>query len=240
MSLGPVILLPPSQGKRAGSRAGGRDEFAAALREPRGVVRAAARATSADLSEWARVIGARGPLLARYGGGVADGPTAPAWWRYDGVVWRHLDPATLDDAARGRILVPSALYGVTTSRDAIVDYRLTFSGSLDGVGRLDAFWRPLLAETVSAWCGRRTVVDLLALEQRRALDLTSSDVSVLIVEFLAPDGRRAAGHAAKAVKGVVARSLVTDGLTGIEDFRWRGWRARRSSDGVEIRAPRAG
>ena len=58
----------------------------------------------------------------------------PAWRRYNGVVWSHLDPVTSSPAHRRRILVPSGLYGVTTAQDHIGDYRMKMNAVLAPVG----------------------------------------------------------------------------------------------------------
>ncbi len=239
MSRGPVILLPPSQGKRSGGRRGGRDEFGVALGSARAMVREAVAAAAGDAEGFARIVGARGPTWERYRRGDLDGPTAPAWWRYDGVVWQHLEPESLGDAQRGRILIPSALYGITTGRDGLVDYRLTFDAALVGPGRLDAFWRPILGDVVRERCGSRPIVDLLPSEHRRALGALEGLPGRIPVDFVAADGRRAAGHAAKAVKGALARAVLLHGLDALPRFHWRGWRASSHESGVLVRAPGA-
>ena len=239
MSRGPVILLPPSQGKRPGGRRGGRDEFVAVLGPARARVRTAVPEAAPDAEGFARILGARGATLERYRDGDLDGPTAPAWWRYDGVVWQHLEPETLTDEQRGRVLVPSALYGVTTARDRLVDYRLTFDATVVGPGRLDAFWRPILGDLIREWSGGRPIVDLLPSEHRRALGALEGLPSLVPVDFVAADGRRAAGHAAKAVKGALARTILLWGLDAVPGFHWRGWRATYRESGVLVRAPGA-
>jgi cytoplasmic iron level regulating protein YaaA (DUF328/UPF0246 family) len=83
------------------------------------------------------------------------------------------------------------------------------------------------------------VVDLLPDEHRAAIDRDALARSTLVVRvsFVTRDGRNAAGHAAKAVKGIVARSVLTDGLSALEDFEWEGWTAQRKANGVQVIAP---
>ncbi|MCU1372838.1 MAG: hypothetical protein JWO68_124, partial [Actinomycetia bacterium] len=70
-------------------------------------------------------------------------------------------------------------------------------------------------------------VDLGALGRRR----------VVRVSFVASDGGSAVGHAAKAVKGVLARAVLLGGLDAVDGFRWQGWHAEVVGDEVLVSAP---
>ena len=246
--MGLHVLIPPSEGKADGGvRATTKGSFDASLGAARRTVRSALAETLAGATpaQQFRVLGVRGPLLDR--ALVASdqltrgrAPILPAWQRYEGVVWQHLDPATLRSAQRRRILVPSALYGVTTAEDPIADYRLKFDVRLEGVGRLDDFWRGAVTEAVVAVAHKGPVINLLPAEHDRALDHDelSRRCDVVTVTFVSASGAGAAGHAAKAVKGVVTRVLIQDGLDALEGFTWEGWTSRRVADGYAVRAPR--
>jgi cytoplasmic iron level regulating protein YaaA (DUF328/UPF0246 family) len=199
---------------------------------------AVARACAA---EGERVFATHGPALDRAWGAARDlvdgcAPLLPAYERYCGVVWTHLEPASLSLAQRRLLLVPSGLYGVTSAQDPVGDYRLKMSVTLTPLGRLDAFWHDPLSAAVATVTRGRTVVNLLPREHARALDVaTLAGASrVIDVVFVARDGSRAAGHAAKAVKGVLARRLLEGGVSALEGFAWRGWRVappgRRATD----------
>lgn len=241
------VLLPPSEGKASGgTRTTGEGPFDASLATPRRTVRRALTTTvaTASAATQSRILGVRGPLLERardatqaLGSGRA--PLLPAWQRYEGVVWQHLEPATLRPAQRRRILVPSALYGLTTADDLIADYRLTFGVRFGEVGRLDDFWRPHLTAALAGHVTRGTIVNLLPVEHDSALDheLLGESCTVVTVRFLAASGRGAAGHAAKAVKGVVARACLVAGLDILDGFTWQGWRVRRTVAGYDVKAP---
>ncbi len=192
----------------------------------------------------AKVFGAKGELLehalAVTGEMVAGtAPKLPAVERYDGVVWSHLDPATLTPDQQARIVVPSAVVGLSAGTDPVPDHRLTFAVSLPGLGRLDRWWRPHLTEALIRHADGTTVVDLLPNEHAAAIDLDAlgAKVDLVRVRFVAADGPRAAGHGAKAVKGMVARVVLTVGVAALERFAWEGWRSRRTPDGYEIVAP---
>ncbi len=237
--LRPFVLLPPSQAKRSGGRARrGGDTFGADLAAGRAsVLRALSDVVARGCpAEGERVFAARGATLERASVATRDlveghALVRPVHERYCGVVWTHLEPSSLTPAQRRRVLVPSGLYGVTSAQDLIADYRLTMSVDLAPLGRLDAFWRDRISAAVARATRAHTVVTLLPREHARALDTTvlSAASRVIDVTFVTPDGARAAGHAAKAVKGVLARRLLEDGVAALEDFAWRGWRvgARR-------------
>ena len=52
----------------------------------------------------------------------------PAWRRYSGVVWDHLDPASLTH--RAPIVVVSGLHGLVGAEDPLPDYRLKMSANV--------------------------------------------------------------------------------------------------------------
>jgi hypothetical protein len=241
----PIVLLPPSEGKApGGARHGGSGAFARRLARPRTAVRRALALALDDEAGAARVLGVRGDLLdvalvASRQLVAGRPPLLPAWQRYTGVVWGHLDPASLAAEHRERILVPSGLYGVTTAEDRIADYRLKLSVSLDGIGNLARFWRPSVTRALEDELAGRTVVAMLPEEHVAAVDLGRlAEVCELVeVRFVGPTGSRSVGHVAKATKGLAARATLLGGLPALEAFRADGWTARRTRTGVDIVGP---
>ncbi|HUP84731.1 MAG TPA: peroxide stress protein YaaA [Acidimicrobiales bacterium] len=221
------VLLPPSEGKAEGGNGRWRETsgtFGRRLGAARDEVVEALGATTLAPTK----LGARpGPLLDRVTNAnraVAEhrAKALPAHLRYTGVVWEHLRPATLDAHLRRRILVPSALLGLVTAEDPVPDHRLKFDVPLDGIGRLDRFWRAHLTNTIKHHVRPRdTVVELLPQEHAAAIDL--EDVAkrrhVVRTTFAG-----ITGHDAKAVKGALARHLLTHGLDD-EPFAWNGWQS---------------
>ncbi len=234
----PFVLLPPSQAKRPGGRvARVGDTFGAELEATRELVRDALAGVvaRASASEGQRVFAARGATLERAWGTARDlvagrALVRPAHERYCGVVWTYLEPASLTAAQRRRLLVPSGLYGVTSAQDPVAEYRLGMSVDLAPLGRLDAVWRDPLSAAVADVARGATVVNLLPREHARALDVTTlaGVVRVVDVVFVARGGARAAGHAAKAVKGALARRLLEGGVAALDGFAWHGWRVDRA------------
>ena len=198
---------------------------------------------NAPPEEVGRVLKVRGALLTRAIDATRDlvagrATTLPAWRRYSGVVWERLDPASLTSLERRRLMVPSALYGVTGGEDPVADYRLTMSAALAPLGNLATFWRPRLVPVLGPRLRGRTVVDLLPREHEAALDVAAlTGVTWISVRFVTADGSRSVGHDAKAVKGVLAREVLIRGLEALEDFEWFGWRSRLGTHGVEVIAP---
>ncbi len=246
MSRAPYILLPPSESKEPGGRReAAPGSFDSALAQQRHAMRQALERTLAGATpeQAAKVLNVRDANLERAlvaARQLFDGsaPLLPAWRRYSGVVWTHLDPASLHHHQRRRLLVPSGLYGLTSGTDAIADYRLTMKVSLDGVGNVAKYWRSCLTRVLEE-LPEAAVVSLLPREH--AMALGTSDVlsrRLVAVSFVRHDGEGVAGHDAKAVKGVVARRVVVDGLAGLEGFHWRGWRGSVSEGRYVVRAPR--
>jgi cytoplasmic iron level regulating protein YaaA (DUF328/UPF0246 family) len=241
------VLLPPSLTKapdgRHSARAGLFDEV---LAEPRRRVREAlhARVASASPKELEALLHARGPLLTKAleSSERLGGPASrwlPAWRRYQGVVWTHLDPTTLAVADRRRVLVPSGLYGLVSSEDPIGDYRLGMNASLPPLGRLSTFWRETLTELLGSYKPRVPLVNFLPLEHAASIDLValSQRRPVITVQFVSSRDDRAIGHDAKAVKGVLARQVLVEGLASLDATTWRGWTTRREGNSVVVYAP---
>ncbi len=238
------ILLPPSETTASGgSRERGSGVFDRPLRRLRADVRAGIKEVLAegDLQVLARVMNARGDLLER---GIATakqtitgrGLVMPAWQRYEGVVWGHLAPDALSDEQRSRILIPSGLYGLNAADDLIEDYRLTMKVTLPGVGSLASYWREAVATLLNSHDG--PLVNLLPKEHEVAsgLNLVAPE-RMTTVAFVQASGTGAAGHDAKAVKGVVGAVLLQKGWRGLSRFTWRGWVANESDEGWRVVAP---
>jgi hypothetical protein len=218
-----LLLLPPSEGKAEGGRRTARSDGSTGWTPRAG--RFGRRAAVAELRErivaaLAGVGGGDGTLLGLKEGDLLDraraantslvgSPTLPAWQRYTGVVWDHLDPATLDAAARRRIVVVSGLLGVAAGDDPVPDYRLKMNVALPGVGKLSAVWSDEVSAAIARAGRSRVIVDLLPNEHRAAW-APPPGADHLRVELVDPSGRPG-GHFAKAAKGRLARALLIDG-----------------------------
>ena len=209
------LLLPPSEGKAEGGRGrwdpgAGRQATFRALGDRRAQV---ARALAAVGGGDEKLLGVGGAHLARAQSAntsLLGAPTLPAARRYTGVVWDHLDLASLDAAARTRatssIAVVSGLLGVVGVDDQVPDYRLKMGASLAPMGKLSTWWRPAMSEAINTWARRRVVIDLLPQEHRAAW--VPEGVQGVSVSFVERSGK-VAGHDAKAAKGRLARHVLT-------------------------------
>jgi cytoplasmic iron level regulating protein YaaA (DUF328/UPF0246 family) len=245
------VLLPPSEGKADGGTgtfdpAGGTFDLLGPSR--REVIEQLAKEVSTrDEEGRTKILGVRGALADRAAAAtdaLAAGtvPALAARRRYTGVVWEHLDAGTLTRSQAARVLVPSALLGITTGADPVPDYRLKFTVALAGLGRLDRFWRDELTDALAEHVAGRCVVDLLPAEHAAAIDWDRLGAACDLrrVRFVTADGRAGAGHAAKAAKGRWARAVLDEGVTVLDRGTIAGWRVTspKGSPTVTITAPR--
>ncbi|MBD3943374.1 peroxide stress protein YaaA [Microbacterium sp. NEAU-LLC] len=215
-----LILLPPSETKRAGGAARPLDASRLALPELAGrreAVVTALVALSADDDAAARVLKLgpkqRGEIAVN--AALRDAPTMPAVDRYTGVLYDALGAASLPSASRrwlgAHVLIHSAPFGPVGALDAIPAYRLGAGASLPGSPPLRRVW----AEAVSA--------ALEALDPRFVLDLRSEAYVALgpVPDGIAsrylrvvdegPDGAvRALNHFNKHAKGALVRRLADE------------------------------
>lgn len=220
----PLLLLPPSEGKAPGgsmSRSNGpwepsRGRFGGLADRRADLV---ARLDELDGGD-GRLLGVRNAHLDRARAAnraLLGAPTLPAWQRYTGVVWTHLDPSTLPAVARRRIVVVSGLLGLVRADDRIPDYRLKMGASLPPFGTLSTWWREQLSATLDRAARGRVVIDLLPAEHRAAW-APGAAVEGVRVGFVERTGKPA-GHFAKAAKGAFARAVLTEGLSALDTWR---------------------
>ncbi len=208
------LLLPPSEGKAAG---GGPNWSAGLGRFPELAARRAelVRALAAVDGGDEKLLGVGGRHLAEArlaNVALTAAPSLPAWRRYTGVVWAALDAASLPNGVRRRamtsVVIVSGLLGLAALDDPTPEYRLKMGASLAPFGRLSTWWRPVIGDALTAWAGRRFIVDLLPNEHRAACSTAHlRGVSVSFVER----GGTVSGHDAKNAKGRLARHLLTSG-----------------------------
>ena len=171
------------------------------------------------------MLGVRGGALDRGRAAnrtVIGAPTMTAWQRYTGVVWTALDPVSVRAVDRRRIIVVSGLLGLVRGDDPVPDYRLKMAASLPPLGKLSTWWRDevsaALVATAKRGRPRRTVIDLLPLEHRAALDPDAlAEVHAVRVDLVTADGR-AGGHGGKAAKGELAQALLTEGTSALDTW----------------------
>ncbi|MDD7582264.1 peroxide stress protein YaaA [Corynebacterium sp. 32222D000AT] len=142
-------------------------------------------------------------------------PTTPALYRYTGVLYDALEPASLPPAALERLAVGSALFGVVRAGDFIPHYRLSGSTKLPRRAQPGQ-----AAPTMKKRWGKAITNELRALQEDGELiiDLRSGAYKqlgpvpgalTLRVESVQPDGsRKVVSHFNKHYKGLAARELA--------------------------------
>ncbi len=211
------ILLPPSEGKAEGGEltkpwrdASG--TFGKTFTEQRTQLvdrLATLKGGDADL------LGVKGKHLdrARQANTSLHGsPSLPAYQRYTGVVWDHLDIATLAGAYRDRalssIVVISGLLGAVSADDPVPDYRLKMGARLAPFGLLSRWWHSELSVALNKKFKGAVVIDLLPKEHRASFTLDTNDVAKHFVVAINERSGKAGGHEAKAAKGRLARHII--------------------------------
>lgn len=211
-----IILLPPSEGKAGGGtpRTAWKP-VSGLLGRGLGPMRAqVAAALSAANGGDQKLLGVKGDLLeqARAANRALVGsPTLAAWQRYTGVVWDHLDLASMTAPARKSALsvihVPSALTGLARADDPVPEYKLKMGSSIAPVGKLSRFWRDAVTGELARLAGGTVVVDLLPQEHAAAFDWSRVD-NVVHLDLVSRNGGTVGGHNAKAAKGLLARHIL--------------------------------
>lgn len=206
-----LILLPPSEGKRAPASGPGFDPQALSHRDlnpARARVLDALIATSGrpDAAQRLGVPACAAAQIAAHAQ-LRDAVTAPAAQVYDGVLYAALAYDTLPPDARRRagdsVRIFSALFGILVPDDPIPAYRLSADARLDAVGTPKTFWRRQLAGHL---VDRSLVID--ARSGPYAAMWNHPD-ALRVRVFTVKDGRRVpVSHWAKQARGWVARALL--------------------------------
>jgi cytoplasmic iron level regulating protein YaaA (DUF328/UPF0246 family) len=141
---------------------------------------------------------------------LLDAPAGPAGEVYTGVLFQHLDLASLPAEALARarehVLVASALWGVVALDDRIPAYRLSIGSRIPALTRsgLAAWWRPALTAVLPDAEGD-LVVDMRSGGYAAAWRPKRS--TLVEVKASTAEGRPIS-HMAKAVRGSVTRDLL--------------------------------
>jgi uncharacterized protein len=212
-----IVLLPPSETKRAGGE--GRPLRLDSLSFPtltsvRATLADELVALAADAPACRRALGISASQDHEIERNLAlfESPTMPAIHRYTGVLYDALDIESLRGAtvsrAHARLAVGSALFGLVRADDLIPAYRLSAGSKLPGKGTLAARWRPALDPVLADIAAAELVVDLRS-GSYAALGKVPGAVDVDVVSERADGHRTVVSHFNKAHKGKLARALVS-------------------------------
>jgi cytoplasmic iron level regulating protein YaaA (DUF328/UPF0246 family) len=212
-----IVLLPPSETKRAGGDGPPLHLDAlswAELTPARGELIDALVALSADRAACRSALGlspAQDAEIDR-NAELLDASTMPAIERYTGVLYDALDIGSLRGAAasraRSRLVIGSALFGLVRADDLIPAYRLSAGSKLPGRATLASHWKPLLEPLLAKLAAAELVVDLRS-GSYAALGRSVEAVHVEVVSERADGQRSVVSHFNKAHKGRLARALCS-------------------------------
>jgi len=231
-----LILLPPSEGKASPARGkpldldrlsspvltDARRQLLGTLVElcTGGADHDTVEAKQVTLERAAQVLGlgATQHDLVTRNAALPSAPTARADRVYTGVLFDHLDFATLSAAAKrrasSRVAITSSLFGIVRPADHIPSYRLSGDVTLPGLGPVAAFWRERLGPAVEAAVGTGLLVDLrsstYAAFWRPPAELASRLATVRVLHE-SNGTRKVVSHFNKATKGRLVRQLLEDG-----------------------------
>jgi cytoplasmic iron level regulating protein YaaA (DUF328/UPF0246 family) len=235
-----IVLLPPSETKRAGGDGPALDLDALSWPELRPLREALVDELvdlAADPSSCRAALGistAQNAEIER-NAALRSAPTLPALRRYTGVLYDALDVESLRSAeaarAAARLAVGSALFGLLRADDPIPAYRLSAASKLPGQPGLAVRWRPVLEPLLAEAARCELVVDLRS-GAYVGLGRLAGAVKVDVVAEQ-PDGKRTVvSHFNKAHKGRLARALAA-GRTEPDDAAGVVTVARRAGMRVE-------
>jgi cytoplasmic iron level regulating protein YaaA (DUF328/UPF0246 family) len=209
-----LILLPPSEGKSAPEGGDPVDLAALAYADLLGERREKLLDALERLATLARgrAIGMLGVSKGQAGEIDVDArlrvaPAAAAAEVYTGVLYERLGLPALPAAARRRVLIASALWGVVRPDDRIPYYRLSAKARLTRIGPLASFWRPALAAAIPDEPGG-LVVDMRSGGYAAAWKPKQAELLPVRAFTEVAGERKVVSHMAKAVRGDVARALL--------------------------------
>lgn len=182
-----LILLPPSEGKARPETGDPVDLDALVYAEELGEKRA--------------------ELVEAFDPSLREAPAAPAHEVYTGVLFKRLELPELPAAARRRVLIASALWGVVRPDDRIPYYKFPPKTRLERIGAPNAFWRPALAAALPDEEGD-LVVDMRSGAYAAAWKPQRATLLAVRAYTEESGQRKSVSHMAKAVRGDVARALL--------------------------------
>lgn len=206
------ILLPPSEGKSAVIGAGSfRSQCPERIQDVQGVIETLA---TLSVAKQRALYGLKSEIRAAEAHAsnlrALDAPCLPAIERYTGVVYDHIGVATLSSkaAARKRILIVSALFGLVEGATPLPDYKLSMTPWLA------SYWRERNTHRLFDLAGGRPVLNLLSQSYARALNYPA----LVTVDFRVEGGQKAAGHFGKAIKGRFVRWMLDNKIKKVAEF----------------------
>ena len=139
---------------------------------------------------------------------------SPAIDRYEGVVYKNLQPSSLDSTSTkylfDHVRITSAFMGLI-SADTLIPYYKLKMGSLN----LAQFWNPIFSKSLEQ---EDLIIDLLPQIHRKSYTLGKATITV---DFKTKkEGKTiSSGHMGKAIKGKFIRFLIQNQIKNIRDMK---------------------
>lgn len=226
------ILLPSAEGKQSGGNPLAPDMFdyrssntfnyfSDLNPERRALIRALqAQIEGASDAALEALFGVKGEALVaavEANAAVLSSPLLAAIDRYGpGVMYRAMEFGSLPTGAQRRLLengvILSGLFGLLRPDDLIPDYKLPMGARVDGVGKVSAYWRPLLSPVLNELLDGQAVWNLLPATHEEAWDDAGTYGRMIRVRFLreADGERRPVTHGVKELRGALVSFIVTE------------------------------
>ncbi len=233
-----AILLASAEGKASGGnplapdmfdyRTSNTFNYFSDLNPERRTIIKALQATSQDSSEKAleKLFGVKGAALeeaVRVTLDIFGSPLLAAVDRYNpGVMYAAMEFPELPTGAQRRLLengvIFSGLFGLLRPDDLIPNYRLRMDAKLPEIGKLSAFWKPVLSSALNRALEGKFVWDLLPSTHREAWDDDGSYRALVQVKFYDENSgeRKAVTHNVKQLRGALVNYIVRDPAESIE------------------------
>lgn len=249
-----LVLLPPSEGKTRPSDGPVLDldglAFPSLTRTRARVLDALVRLSAGRPARAMEVLGlgrTQADALTT-NAALREEPTARADEVYTGVLFNHLDLATLPAQARERadrsLAVASGLFGLLRPDDRIPAYRLSGSVTLPRLGTVSGLWRDQLPAVLDEAAGDGLLVDLRSgtyVNLGKPSTALAPRTATMRVLHERPDGqRKVVSHFNKATKGRLVRALLLDGPepTSVDELaaalRDLGWTVERAGSRLDV------
>ena len=224
MTVTPLILLPPSEGKASGGMGPpiSLDSMSfPSLNTTRSLLIRALHEINSSQNTAQKLLGVKDKALLNAmsaNSKIESSSTMPAIRRYTGVMYDAIEYESLNKKQmkdfNDNVLIMSGLFGIVRPLDMIPGYKLKMGARLHNSKACSSIWKPLITEKLAKLCKDTVIWDLLPIEHSAAWEPSAVHyASRFTVKFLQRtfDGKlRTISHWSKALKGAVVQYLVSN------------------------------
>lgn len=181
---------------------------------------------SSDEEELEKLFGVKGDTLeeaVRVNLDIFGSPLLAAVDRYGpGVMYAAMEFAELPTGAQRRLLengvIFSGLFGLLRPDDLIPNYRLKMDATVPEIGRVSAYWKPVLSPALNRALRGKFVWDLLPQAHRAAWEDEGTYRALVQVKFYdEEDGDlKPVTHNVKQLRGALINFIVRDPAESVE------------------------